>query len=126
MNNLIDLNQLKSVVVNCSASSEEYAEQLSDMMSKLNTSIMTKEEWEENYSSVEIAEPKSPIGVVPIELRTSTIIPDWSVITRSKTLGEAIEEHMAMHKLTPASCVNCGGRIDKDTMTCCYCGTFYR
>lgn len=30
------------------------------------------------------------------------------------------------HKLHPATCENCGGRIDKDTMTCCYCGTFYR
>lgn len=30
------------------------------------------------------------------------------------------------HKLLPFSCHNCGGRIDKDTMTCCYCGTFYR
>jgi hypothetical protein len=30
------------------------------------------------------------------------------------------------HKLTPATCENCGGRVDKDTMTCCYCGTFYR
>ena len=29
------------------------------------------------------------------------------------------------HKLQPAVCVNCGGRIDKDTMTCCYCGTYY-
>lgn len=30
------------------------------------------------------------------------------------------------HKLLPFSCHNCGGRIDKDTMTCCYCGTYYR
>lgn len=30
------------------------------------------------------------------------------------------------HKLKPATCVNCGGRIDKDTLTCCYCGTFYQ
>lgn len=30
------------------------------------------------------------------------------------------------HKLRPATCENCGGRIDKDTMTCCYCGIFYR
>lgn len=30
------------------------------------------------------------------------------------------------HKLKPVTCVNCGGRIDKDTMTCCYCGTYYR
>ena len=29
------------------------------------------------------------------------------------------------HKLLPFSCHNCGGRIDKDTMTCCYCGTYY-
>ena len=122
MNNLIDLNQLKSAVVNCSASSAEYAKQLSDMMSKLNTPIMTKEEWEENYSSssVDVAVPREHL-----ELQTSTIIPDWDVTIRSKTLEEAIEEHMAMHKLTPASCVNCGGRIDKDTMTCCYCGTYY-
>lgn len=120
MNNLIDLNQLKSVVVNCSVSSEDYAEQLSDMMSRLNTPIMTKEEWEENYASVEVAEPSEHL-----ELRSSTIIPDWGIITKSKTLKEAFEEHMAVHKLTPASCANCGGRIDKDTMTCCYCGTYY-
>jgi len=30
------------------------------------------------------------------------------------------------HKLRPMTCENCGGRIDKDTMTCCYCGTYYR
>ena len=30
------------------------------------------------------------------------------------------------HKLKPMICENCGGRIDKDTMTCCYCGTFYQ
>lgn len=29
------------------------------------------------------------------------------------------------YKLHPATCENCGGRIDKDTMTCCYCGTYY-
>lgn len=29
------------------------------------------------------------------------------------------------HKLTPTNCHNCGGRVDKDTMTCCYCGTYY-
>lgn len=34
-------------------------------------------------------------------------------------------EYYPEHKLTPANCHNCGGRVDKDTMTCCYCGTYY-
>lgn len=62
----------------------------------------------------------------PVLTTDDEYCPDWSVITRAKTLTEVVEEHLAMHKLTPASCVNCGGRIDKDTMTCCYCGTYYR
>lgn len=45
--------------------------------------------------------------------------------TVSKTIQDAFNE-MTSHKLLPAMCVNCGGRIDRDTLTCCYCGTFYR
>jgi len=29
-------------------------------------------------------------------------------------------------KLEPMTCVNCGGRIDKSDLTCCFCGTHYR
>ena len=34
-------------------------------------------------------------------------------------------EYYPKHKLIPVNCHNCGGRVDKDTMTCCYCGTYY-
>lgn len=57
------------------------------------------------------------------------LLGDWSIntstdILRCDTLVTGRLPDIE-HKLIPANCHNCGGRVDKDTMTCCYCGTYY-
>ena len=44
---------------------------------------------------------------------------DWRPIVTTDSA------YYSEHKLLPFSCHNCGGRIDKDTLLCCYCGTYY-
>lgn len=126
MNNLIDLDRLK---LNINSTSEDIGilkERLSDLIDSGDCRLLSEEEWKETYCDC-----RADTNVMPLTLEgqyvTTTITPDWATIsTRQKTLAECIEDYMASYKPIPVTCVNCGGRIDKDTMTCCYCGTFYR
>lgn len=51
-------------------------------------------------------------------------------VTKERTIDDIVEEKIEQYKelmrLQALGCKNCGGSIDKDTMTCEYCGTRYR
>ena len=49
---------------------------------------------------------------------------DWP--TYSKTLEEILDEYKESIKLKPMTCINCGGSICSDSMTCEFCGTPYK
>lgn len=55
---------------------------------------------------------------------------DSTFITKERTIDDIVEEKIEQYKelmrLQALGCKNCGGTIDKDTMTCEYCGTRYR
>ena len=72
-------------------------------------------------------------------LRTETFVLDngiWTktpvstFITKERTIDDIVEEKIEQYKelmrLQALGCKNCGGSIDKETMTCEYCGTRYR
>ena len=73
-------------------------------------------------------------------LRTETFVLDdngtWTktpvstFITKERTIddivNEKIEQYKELMRLQALGCKNCGGSIDKETMTCEYCGTRYR
>lgn len=70
-----------------------------------------------------------------IDLKDLQLAIDTSIASKEKILDmlgdwrpmlTTNDEYYPDHKLRPATCENYGGRIDKDTMICCYCGTFYR
>ena len=55
---------------------------------------------------------------------------DFVVQSEIKTIDDIVEEKIEQYKelmrLQALGCKNCGGSINKDTMTCEYCGTRYR
>jgi len=48
------------------------------------------------------------------------------VTTHSKSIEEIIDEYKESIKLRPMTCINCGGSICRDSMTCEFCGTQYK
>ena len=60
----------------------------------------------------------------------STLSSDFVVQSEIKTIDDIVEEKIEQYKelmrLQALGCKNCGGSIDKETMTCEYCGTRYR
>ena len=53
-------------------------------------------------------------------ITTTALLPnDTCVYAERADYGEP-------HKLEPMTCINCGGRIDIEDLTCCFCGTHYR
>lgn len=59
----------------------------------------------------------------------STLPSDFAVTSEIKTIDDIVEEKIEQYKelmrLQALGCKNCGGSINKDTMTCEYCGTSY-
>ena len=57
-------------------------------------------------------------------------LPSSTLMIGEKTIDDIVEEKIEQYKelmrLQALGCKNCGGTIDKDTMTCEYCGTRYR
>jgi len=61
---------------------------------------------------------------------TDSMSSDFVVQSEIKTIDDIVEEKIEQYKelmrLQALGCKNCGGSINKDTMTCEYCGTRYR
>ena len=57
-------------------------------------------------------------------------LPPSTFMIGEKTIDDIVEEKIEQYKelmrLQALGCKNCGGSINKDTMTCEYCGTRYR
>ena len=63
--------------------------------------------------------------------RLEELINGWHAVTTTELLTPDITVYDSYsrpesHKLEPMTCINCGGRIDRDDLTCCFCGTHYR
>lgn len=60
----------------------------------------------------------------------TTLPSDFAVRTEIKTIDDIVEEKIEQYKelmrLQALGCKNCGGSINRETMTCEYCGTRYR
>lgn len=77
--------------------------------------------------------PIEPISISADTIKSSTIsvdtLPPSTLTVNGKTIEELIDERVEQHKelmrLQALGCKNCGGSINKETMTCEYCGTSY-
>lgn len=84
--------------------------------------------------------PVEPISADTIESATvsissSGLTASWDTLTPStlkvngKTIEELVDERVEQYKelmrLQALGCKNCGGSINKETLTCEYCGTAY-
>lgn len=70
-----------------------------------------------------------------VSISSSGLTASWDTLTPStfmingKTIEELIDERVEQYKelmrLQALGCKNCGGSINKETLTCEYCGTAY-
>jgi len=75
--------------------------------------------------------PVEPISIPIDSVNTisASYFPPSSFVINGKTIEELIDERVEQYKelmrLQALGCKNCGGSINKETMTCEYCGTSY-
>ena len=123
----------------------DYEQGLQDMKTAINTAP-TAEEFGKALSLATGSDtsmlyyPSAPSNWDYITTTTTTPTFDFTISADSlppstfmigeKTIDDIVEEKIEQYKelmrLQALGCKNCGGTIDKDTMTCEYCGTRYR
>ena len=82
-----------------------------------------------------ISIPVDTIKSGTVSISSSGLTASWDTLTSStlkvngKTIEELVDERVEQYKelmrLQALGCKNCGGSINKETLTCEYCGTAY-
>lgn len=104
---------------------QDKLDNLSTNINRTHNDLIDVDVLKERFADSGISSEEATIAISSIATADIAVAPiDRCTYVRS--IEDIIAEYKEQIRLQPMSCLNCNGAIDRDTMTCKYCGTPYR
>lgn len=106
---------------------QDKLDSLSTNINQFDNDLIDADVLKERIADSGISSEEATIAINSIATADIAVAP-YAVdrYTYVRSIEDIISEYKEQIRLQPMSCLNCNGAIDRDTMTCRYCGTLYR